>query len=121
PHFVDVDPRAASPRREALMLHPLVALEHQTRYIVAFQNIQAQAGGLVPVIKGFAEIRAGKGGKATADLRKHYADNIFPVLENAGVSRNALQLAWDFTAGTKEYAQADLRRVVQLTNEWLAN
>ncbi len=122
PSFVDLDPRATNPARQAIVLHPLVALKYTTRYVVALHGVQAAAGGLAPAPEGFRRLRDGKtvGDPQLAPLQAHYDTDVFPVIAKLGVARGDLQLAWDFTTGDETQADADMLQVRKLTMEWLA-
>ena len=123
PHFVDLDPRATDPSRQAIVLHPLVALAHETRYVVALQGIRGADGGLLPAPEGFRRLRDSQsaGDPALNPLQSHFDQEIFPVLAQAGVARANVQLAWDFTTGSEAQADGDMLRVRELTLAWLAS
>ncbi len=109
-HFAEVDANAipGDPTRQALYLRPTTRLAGGHRYIVAITSaLHAADGAALDVPAGFAAIVSG----AVTDnarleaLRPSYAD-IFATLAAAGVTKDQLLLAWDFTTA----ADADLRR-----------
>lgn len=120
-HFAELDPRAPSDARRALLLRPLERLRNGTRYIVALRGLKAKDGTPVPVPEGFRRIRDGKtaGDPLLAPLAAHYEAEVFPTLAAAGVPRDELQLAWDFTTETEENVTRDLLDVRRLTMEAL--
>lgn len=120
-HFAELDPRAQSDARRALLVRPLVRLRDQTRYIVALRGLKAKDGGPVPVPEGFRRIRDGQtaGDALLEPLARHYEERIFPVLEAAGIPRAELQLAWDFTTESEENVTRDMLDVRRLTMESL--
>ncbi|HYO65745.1 MAG TPA: hypothetical protein VEU33_06650, partial [Archangium sp.] len=120
-HFAELDPRASSDERRALLLRPLERLGNQTRYIVALRGLKAKNGSPVPVPEGFRRIRDGQteGDPLLVPLSRHYEERIFPVLEAAGIPRGELQLAWDFTTGSEENVTRDMLDVRRLTMEAL--
>lgn len=122
PHFVDVDPRAKTPSRQALVLHPIVALKARTRYIVAIRSAKAPDGALITAPEGFRRLRdqEAKGDPVLEPLSARFDKEVFPALESAGLKRSELQLAWDFTTGSLELPRADMLRVRELTLAWLA-
>ncbi|MHB1844308.1 MAG: hypothetical protein ACYCWW_05675 [Deltaproteobacteria bacterium] len=122
PTFVDLDPRATDPARQAIVLHPLVGLAYETRYVVLLQGVSGPDGGVLPAPEGFRRLRDEQtaGDPALGPLQAHYDQAIFPVAEKAGLARGALQLAWDFTTGSEAQVDADMFRVRQLTLAWLA-
>ena len=101
PHFAELDPRAESDERRALVIRPLVRLLNQRRYLVAVSGLHDPAGGLIEPPEGFRRLRdkEADGAPALERLSGHYEQSIFPLLESAGIRREELQLAWD--TGTK--------------------
>ncbi len=121
PHYVDVDPRSNDPRRRAIVIHPLVRLEHGARYVVALRGIQTPDGELAAAAEGFRRVN-----DLTTDLdpeltplRDRYEADVFTPLAEAGWERGELQLAWDFTVGSSEANVSDMLRVRELTLAWL--
>lgn len=123
PHFVDLDPRATDPLRQAIVLHPFVRLEADTRYVVVVHGVRDPEGGLVAAPEGFRRLRdrESRGDPQLEPLQAHFDAAIFPVAEAAGVPRASVQLAWDFTTGSDAWAERDLLDVRALTIAWLAS
>lgn len=121
PHFVDLDPRADDRARQAIVIRPEVVLEERRRYVVALQGFTGDDGALVPAPEGFRRLRDGRGAEdpALAELQTRYDERVFPLLEAAGVKREALQLAWDFTTGADASVHDDILRARELTLAWL--
>src|SRR5690606_15565926 len=96
--------------RQAIILRPEVVLEQQRRYVVALQGFTGDDGALVPAPEGFRRLRDGRGAEdpALAPFAAHYDENIFALLEKAGVERANLQLAWDFTTGADATVHDDM-------------
>ena len=122
PNFVDLDPRAASLDRQALVMHPLIGLEERTRYVVAFQRLKGPDGVLVAAPEGFRRLRDSRshGDPLLEPLQQRFDKDVFPVLKAAGLARADLQLAWDFTTGSDTSISADMLRVRELTQAWLS-
>lgn len=118
PFFVDVDARANDDAREGLVVRPLVRLKELTRYVVAVSGVEGRDGD-VPVPEAFARLR----GAALATgpdpvlrpLLARYEREIFPFIKDAGIARDALQLAWDFTTGSDDHVTHDMFRARELT------
>jgi len=123
PFFVDVDPRATSAAREALILRPLVKLDPETRYIVAVSGV-AGVDGAIPVPESFRRLRDGDAAVGEdpilSPLLDRYEADVFPVIVDDGLAREELQLAWDFTTGSDAHVIADLSRARTLVLEELA-
>lgn len=103
PHWVDLDQIASSDDQRALLLHPAVLLRNRARYIVAMRRVVDAGGAAVPSTAAFQALRDGtESADPTVEGRRCLYDDIFAKLEAAGVGRADLQIAWDFTVGSKE-------------------
>ncbi len=113
PFFVDVDPRANDDAREALIMRPLVRLQAETRYVVVVSGVRAVTGEL-PVPLAMQRLIGGVdavGNDAVlSPLSARYERDVFPIVVGAGIAREAVQLAWDFTTGSDAHVQHDLLR-----------
>lgn len=123
PHFVDLDPRASSPERQALVFHPLVSMAARTRYVVVLQGLETPTGEAAATPEGFRRLRdrEASGDPILEPLSKRFERDVFPLLDRVKVEREAVQLAWDFTTGSDEHIEADLLAVRSLTQAWLAS
>lgn len=122
PHFADLDPDAFDETKRSVALHPVVDLDPDTRYVVVLQDIQNEAGEPAAAAAGFALLRDGRsdGVVALDGLREHFESKVFSVIQDAGIERATLQLAWDFTTGSDEEPMADLLNIRGMTQDWLA-
>ncbi|PCC72265.1 hypothetical protein SAMN02745121_01467 [Nannocystis exedens] len=113
PHWVELDAMTADPTRQALIVRPFVRLKDSTRYIVAFQGLVAADGTAVAPPLGFSHVLQGDvaGHPVLEPLAQRYEEQIFPALEQAGVSRAGLQLAWDFTTASEARNTDDLAAI----------
>jgi len=126
PHWVDLDewvvqtkirmdagkdkPGFAVPRdleelrqEQALMLRPAIRLDDATRYIVAFRDVRNGEGELVIPSPGFQALRDDQPSEdPVIESRRVHFESIFATLEDAGVARDDLQIAWDFTTASRE-------------------
>lgn len=98
-HYSDSDLKAPYPR--ALLLWPAARLDDATRYIVAFRDMRTVGGGPVAVSSAFAALRDNTSDPRVDGRRAHF-ESIFASLDKAGVARDSLQLAWDFTTTSRE-------------------
>ena len=104
PHFREIELAAEGSGRQLLLLRPMAPLRHGQRYVVGIRNIKKADETLASAPDGFATLRD-RVPTEDADLgrqRSHYENDIFPVLESAGMSRSELQLAWDFNVASAE-------------------
>jgi len=110
-HFAELDPRASTPDRQALIIRPLVRLEAGHRYVVGIRELtNKDTGAAIPAPDGWMSLRD-EGGAAHASLqalRDHYDAAVFPLLEATGTVRQKWSLGWDFTTRTDEDATGDL-------------
>lgn len=116
PFFVDVDPRADSGAREGITLRPLVRLSERAHYTVLVSGVRTSDGDDVPVPVAFQRLRDGVVGDdpVLKPLLAHYEAEVFPHAAQAGIAREALQLAWDFTTGSDTHLLTDMLRAREL-------
>ena len=109
-HFAELDPRAQTDDRRALIIRPLVRLENGHRYIVAIHDLYDKAGHYLDAPAGFRSLRddGGRANPALSALSQHFEDDVFPALEAAGIARDTLQLAWDFTTASEASTTKDM-------------
>lgn len=109
-HLAEMDPRPRLDTDRALVIRPFSRLHNRARYVVAIRRLRDKAGGAVPPPEGFRRLRdrVASGPPALAALAMHYERDVFPVLERAGVARDELVLAWDFTIGSEENVTRDM-------------
>ena len=96
---IDTHPEAASAEEQVLILRPAVNFEEGARYVVALRDLKTADGTAIGPRPEFAAYRGGTG--ADPARQSHFDTNIFPVLESAGVARDDLYLAWDFTVASE--------------------
>lgn len=127
PHYTDVAERKEG-THSPIVVRAFSPLKPRTRYVVALAGVKAAAEGAtsgeLPVARapaGFARLRDRVADPAIDALAPRFEAEIFAPLERAGVRRERLQLAWDFTTGSAEEPLADMLRVRELTLAWLAS
>ena len=94
---LDTHPDATDARR-SLILRPAVNLQPSTRYVVALRNLRNGQGEVIPAQSRFAAYRDGQ----TDDARVAAMERVFDDLARAGIAREELYLAWDFTTASTE-------------------
>ena len=101
PHWAEYDMSHANDARRAFMLRPAVRLEPDTRYIVALRGIVDAEGATLAPSPAFAALRdASASEEPSVEARRELYANIFATLAEAGVGREELQLAWDFSTAS---------------------
>lgn len=109
PHWVDIDMSTDQDDRRLLMIRPAERLSDGTRYVVAIRGVVDAGGSVLAPSPVFEALRSGgevDGGTEeesfTVEARRDLYDDIFGILEAEGVSRDDLQIAWDFTTASRE-------------------
>ena len=89
-------------QEQALMLRPAIRPEDATRYIVAIRNVVDGQGTPVEASPGFAALRDGTPSDDVIESRRAHFEELFATLGEAGIDREDLQIAWDFTTASRE-------------------
>lgn len=112
-HFSELDPRAQTDDRRALFVRPIVRLQGARRYVVALRKLFDPSGAPLTPPEGFRRIRdrETRGDPVLGPLAARYESELFPLLETAGVPRDELLLAWDFTVRSEDNAAGDMLAV----------
>ena len=108
PHWAEIDHSTAEPDG-SFMIRPAVRLEDDTRYIVGIRGVVDEGGAAIEPSEQFRALRdlVGSSDPDIEARRPLYAD-IFMRLGQAGVAREGLQIAWDFTTASTENNTGDL-------------
>ncbi len=115
PHFVEPDRNEPNPEARVTYLRPGVILEPSTRYVVAFRGLRRPDGSAVAASSAFAALRDDVSPlDPTLAPRRARFEEIFTLLEGAGVPRDELVLAWDFVTGSEAALHERLDRAVEL-------
>lgn len=103
-HFSELDHSADDPARRSLLIRPATRLRAGHRYLVAIRNVVDEGGSPLPASPAFAALRDGTPlpEEASVEARRELYGDIFWRLGQAGVAREELQLAWDFTTASDE-------------------
>jgi len=97
---VDLNGNPPPPNQTALIIRPAKNLTEGHRYIVALRALKDSSGQPIPAQAAFQAFIAGGGRPASRQV--YYDKNIFPQLAAAGISRDSLYLAWDFTVASQQ-------------------
>jgi hypothetical protein len=85
--WAELDPNPANSADRNLIVRPGVNWTEGHRYVVALRNLRGADGALLHA----PPVRAPRGGKG-----------IYGVLRRAGIARDGLYLAWDFTVASRQ-------------------
>ena len=111
PYFAEVDAnQLGSTAERSLIIRPVDRLEPGTRYAVALRDsVVTPDGDPLPVPAAFSDLRAGRepANARAGDVSRY--EEILTALEEEGVSRDELVLAWDFVTASDAWLTRDLR------------
>ncbi|MDX6583194.1 MAG: hypothetical protein QOI10_2378 [Solirubrobacterales bacterium] len=103
PIWAEIDSNATDPSKAALEIHPAKNFDSGGHYIVALRNLETGAGAPIEAPAGFRYFRDGMPSKQKEiDDRRPAYEQTFKTLRNAGIRRDGLYLAWDFTAASDQ-------------------
>ena len=90
-------------KERALMVRPAIRLEDATRYIVAIRGVLDDMGTPIAPSAGFQELRDDTpSDDLVIESRRVHFEDVFSRLGIAGIDREDLQLAWDFTTASRK-------------------
>ncbi len=115
PLFAELDahPEAVPGESQALLVRPLQALAFGTRHAVVLTSDLVQPDGSpVPSPGGFAGLRDDQPHPSLAGEQERF-EAIFDMLEDEGIERGELTLAWDFVTGSEAVTHAHLDHVLE--------
>lgn len=102
PCFAEIDATGSNDETRALFIRPAVLLREATRYVVALRGLVQKDGAAVPASDAFVALRDKRAeGTPVADRVSHY-EELFGLLEGAGVGRSDLTLTWDWVTASNE-------------------
>jgi hypothetical protein len=103
-HWLELDGRAnGNPARQALIMRPGVSLTPGHHYVVAMRNLLAPGGAAVTAEPAFAVLRDERPTTVTAIAnRREPMEAVFAALDDAGIERAALVLAFDFVVQSED-------------------
>ena len=109
PHWTELDAQAESDDERLLYLRPAVRLQENRAYGVAIRGLTDINGDPLDVSRTFANLRDGlPTGSRNLEQRKARYENLFDVLETAGIARGSLQAAWWFHTASGDAIRGDL-------------
>lgn len=110
PHWTELDYMAEDGGVRIVQIRVADALRHDRRYIVAVRGMVDDLGEVIAASAGFAALRDGKPTSLAGldERRARFDTEVFPIVEQLGVARSDLQLAWDFTTTTEQGSMSRL-------------
>ena len=99
----EIDSNPPTEADRVLYVRPAVNFDEGRRYIVALRNLKNAAGASIAPNADFLAYRDGiPTGDAAKEARRPHMEQIFATLADAGIARDDLYLAWDFTVASRE-------------------
>jgi hypothetical protein len=101
PIWAELDTNATSPATTDLLIHPARNLTEGHTYIVALRNLRNAAGDELEAPAAFRYYRDKVPSKQPQiEARRAHFEAIFKRLQQSGIPRHGLYLAWDFTVAS---------------------
>ncbi|MFP5388959.1 MAG: hypothetical protein ACLGG5_06625, partial [Thermoleophilia bacterium] len=101
PIWVEIDSLAKDPSKAVLEIHPATNFAAGHRYIVALCNLRNAAGEGIEAPTAFRYYRDKVPSKQPEiEARRAHFEAILKRLQQSGIPRHGLYLAWDFTAAS---------------------
>jgi hypothetical protein len=102
PHWVELDQSVPDANQRALIVRPAVNFREGHRIIVALRRLKDSDGNTIQPSDAFRAYRDGtKTNKDAIEERRPHMHEILKTLDRAGVKRDDLYLAWDFTVASQ--------------------
>ncbi|MAC35633.1 MAG: hypothetical protein CME38_18820 [Haliea sp.] len=103
PHLVfgELDANTDDPAEQTFIVRPMVQFERGERYIVVLRNLRDAEGNLLeapPVFRAFRDNTLTD--NEAIEARRPAMESLFAELTAAGIERDELYLAWDFTVAS---------------------
>jgi hypothetical protein len=103
PHFTELDAQASGPATRALLIRPAVRLRNEGLYIVAIRGLVDLEGNPIPPPRPFQILRDGLATPVRViNERRPRFEGILNRLDQEGIERNDLILAWDFIVASSD-------------------
>ena len=100
--WAELDATADTPADTALLVHPAVNFREAHRYVVALRRLRDATGRMLPAPPAFRVYRDRlKTASAVLKSRRRHMERVFRTLRRAGIDRDELYLAWDFTVASE--------------------
>ena len=103
PIFTELDANPKNPSDVNLIIRPTVNFDEGGHYIVAMRNLKDANGDTIEPAEAFKDYRDRLvTPDATFEARRPHMEDLFHTLQDAGIKRKNLYLAWDFTVASEQ-------------------
>ena len=101
PYWAEFDENVEPTADQPLLIHPARNFLEGHRYIVALRNLKDSGGRTIEPTPAFRAYRDRlRADDPTVEGRRDHIESLFASLDDAGVGRDDLYLAWDFTVAS---------------------
>jgi hypothetical protein len=102
PYWAELDQNVPDPATRPLIARPAVNFREGHRIVVALRRLQDATGATIEPNDAFRSFRDGvETNDPTIEARRPHMSDVLKVLDEAGVKRDDLYLAWDFTVASE--------------------
>jgi hypothetical protein len=102
-YWVELDANDPNPAKQALIIRVAADYHDGDRYVVGLRDLRNNQGVLIQPNPVFAAYRDGTPLPTQSEAaRRRHLDAVMDVLQQAGVARHSLYLAWDFTVASEQ-------------------
>ena len=102
PYWAELDQSVPDPAARPLIVRPAVNFREGHRIVVGLRRLQDAAGTTIEPTDGFRAFRDGtRTDDPAIEARRAHMNDVLKSLDQAGVKRNDLYLAWDFTVASE--------------------
>lgn len=122
PYFAELDLMEDDPEMQTLFVRPAVILEMDTQYVVAFRDLSDVSGDAIEPSQSFQELLDGD--TDDDDVLRHRQqrfDEVFALLDDAGVDPQSLTLAWDFHTASSDALHGPMLHMRDDAFDWTAD
>jgi hypothetical protein len=114
PFFAENDANGKGELVPALLIRPMAPFAANTRYVVVLRSsLRDAAGAPLKAPEGFARLRDGlPTADPTLEAQRARTEEIVAFLEQRGLARDDMLLAWDFHTASRESSTAQLISLV---------
>lgn len=103
PLWAELDASVSSDDERALLIRPARNLAEGHRHVVALRGLRDVSGAEIPSGDAFRALRDRiRTDVPELEARRDHFERLFGDLEDAGIARGGLFLAWDFTVASRE-------------------
>lgn len=100
--WAELDSNAGDAQHTTLLIHPGKNLVEGHRYVVGMRNLKNASGQTLAAPDWFARLRDDRPLLKGEEHQKERYGRIFKTLKDAGIDRQTLYLAWDFTVASRQ-------------------